>query len=159
MKTIEYFRNYRPDKIATNENNTNEIRRPTYDVGEFLPEIEDSEVEIARINLASTTGDVYSIRITINEDKNYEVIINDEYETSFSEYEFEYKDIPSQGEIFDVLINMYGSGDPMPHLLNIIDFNEFKTVKEITHFIQFDSNLYPNLNEIFKDYLISNGFN
>ncbi len=153
MSTIQYFRNFQPNRLQLS-NNTDKIRRPYIDVGDFLPQEDKFEIEIVRINLSSTTGDVYSIRLYYNEENNFEIKIQDEYETKFSEYKSEYTNIPTQGELFDLLISMYGEDDPIPHILNLIEFHELKSVADITQFIQFDSNLYPNLDEIFIDFLI-----
>jgi hypothetical protein len=56
---------------------------PTFMGGEYLPDYAEGEVEIARIELESTTADVISIRAK----KNGELLVYsivDEYETEFS---------------------------------------------------------------------------
>lgn len=60
-----------------------DIRKACYDVGEHLPELSPGQVEIARIALASTTGDVVSVRARRSKHViEYSVV--DEYETQFT---------------------------------------------------------------------------
>ncbi len=106
MLDINKLRSLRPNKLNTYIDNTNGLRRPDYDIGEYLPPLRDSEIEIVRNSLASNTGDVYSIRAKINHENIYGINVSDEYEYQFDNYKTEYLKIPSQGEIFDILIVM-----------------------------------------------------
>jgi hypothetical protein len=54
---------------------------PQYMGGEYLPDYEPGEVEIARIELQSTTGDVISIRAKTEEGIHYRIV--DEYGSEF----------------------------------------------------------------------------
>jgi len=156
---IETLRNYMPGNLPfVEDTGTSGIRRPHFDVGEYLPISKKGEIEFVRISLASTTGDVYSLRIK-KEEKSFEVTIVDEYETEFTDYENKYVQIPTQGEVFDIIINMNYEPDSEPYWLAIIGQNGFETIDQITDFIQIDSNIYPDLNELFKDYLVNNNFN
>ena len=159
MDRIETLRNYRPDKLPFSEDSgTSGIRRPHFDVGEYLPASKKGEIEFVRISLASTTGDVFSLRIK-KEKKSFVVTIVDEYETKFTDYENEYDNIPTQGEVFDIITDMNNESDSQPYWLAIIEQNGFDSIEEITDFMQIDSNIYPDLNELFKDYLVDNNFN
>jgi hypothetical protein len=57
---------------------------PAFMGGEYLPEFKSGEAEIARIELASTTGDVISIRAQADP-KGIRYRILDEYETVFEQ--------------------------------------------------------------------------
>ena len=82
--------------------NTEKVRMPIYDVGEFLPSFKKGCQEIARICLSSVTGDVISIRAKKNK-KGYEIEVVDEYETEFIGYKKRFNEIPSQGDIFHAI--------------------------------------------------------
>jgi hypothetical protein len=56
---------------------------PSFMGGEYLPDYEEGEVEIARIELESTTADVISIRVK-KEGERIAYLIVDEYETEFN---------------------------------------------------------------------------
>ena len=76
---IETLRNYTPENLPFGaEPGTSGIRRPHFDVGEYLPVSKEGEIEFVRISLASTTGDVISLRIK-KEEKSFVVTIVDEY--------------------------------------------------------------------------------
>ena len=159
MDRIETLRNYRPDQLPFAEGTgTSGIRRPHIDVGEYLPVLKKGEIEFARISLASTTGDVYSLRIK-KEKKSFVVTIVNEYNTEFIDYKRDYEQIPTQGEVSDIIWNMNNEPDSQYYWLAIIEQNGFETIDQITDFIQIDSNIYSDLNELFEDYLIDNNFN
>ncbi len=150
------IRLFRPKDLFGNMN-TEKIRKPFYDVGEFLPSLSKGYQEIARICLSSSTGDVLSIRAKKN--KNYYFIkVEDEYETEFIEYKRKYELIPTQGEIFDVIRDMNTESHSQYYWIQIVEMNEFRTIDEITDFIYIDSNIYPNLNELLIDFFIQNGY-
>jgi len=56
---------------------------PSFMGGEYLPDYAEGEVEIARIELESTTADVISIRVK-KEGERIAYLIVDEYETEFN---------------------------------------------------------------------------
>lgn len=158
MKRIEQLRMYRPERLPFGDDSgTFGLRRPYIDVGEFLPVSENGELEFVRISLASTTGDVYSLRIR-EEDGAFQVNILDEYETKFVDFQDEFDQIPTQGEVFDIIVYMNDNFNAQPHLLAIIEDNDFKKIDEITNFIQIDSTIYPDLNELFVHFLTEYGF-
>lgn len=158
MNNIEQMRMYRPERLPFGDDSgTDGLRRPYIDVGEFLPASEQDEIEFARISLASSTGDVISLRIS-KEDESFVVNIEDEYNTNFIDFQVSYDQIPTQGEVFDIILNMNDNYNIQPYILAIIEGNGYETIKEITNFIQIDSNIYPNLNELFVEYLSKNGF-
>jgi hypothetical protein len=159
MDRIETLRSYRPDQLPFAEGTgISRIRNPHFDVGEFLPTPKKGETEFARISLASSTGDVFSLRIK-KEKKSYVVTIVDEYNTEFIDYENKYDQIPTQGEVFDIITDMNNEPDSQPYWLAIIEQNGLDSIEQITDFIQIDSNIYPDLNELFEDYLVEKNFN
>ena len=147
---------YKPECLFT-ENGTSKIRTPYFDVGEFLPTEDNGFHEIARICLASTTGDVISIRA---KECNGSIIIEvvDEYLTEFFEYKKDYSEIPTQGEICDIITTMCLEPNSLSYLFGIIEMNGFSTINEITDFIYMDSNVYPDLNELFVAFLKQNEY-
>jgi hypothetical protein len=64
-------------------NTMNRSMGPSWMGGEYLPDLDGREVEIARIVLASTTMDVFSVRARLV-DGAYHYGMADEYETDFS---------------------------------------------------------------------------
>jgi hypothetical protein len=158
IENIQALRDFRPEFLKLSiPKATKSIRRPYVDVGEYLPPLEDGQIEFARINLASTTGDVMSLRIK-KVKKKFIVNIVDEYETDYVDYKTVYDSIPTQGEVMDIITSMNNDYDSQPYWLAIFEEHEYDSIVQITHFIQFDSNIYLNLNELFVEYLIENGF-
>jgi hypothetical protein len=158
MENIQSIKDFRPElNDLLIPNATKGTRRPYFDVGEYLPPLEDGQIEFARINLASTTGDVMGLRIK-KVKKKFIINIVDEYETEFVDYKSVYDSIPTQGEVMDIITTMNNDFDSQPYWLAIIEQNEYDSIVHITDFIRFDSNIYPNLNELFVEYLIENGF-
>lgn len=153
---IHDIRSYRPLGLI-GSSNTKGIRRPFFDVGEHLPKAQRGIHEIARISLSSSTGDVISIRAKINK-KSIRISVIDEYDTKFLDYKSSYKSIPTQGEIFDVIRNMNNEPNSQYYWVEIVEMLELKSLKEIANYIVIDSLLYPNLNELLKDFFIQCGY-
>ncbi len=150
------MRNYRPANLFI-ENTTEEIRRPTLDIGEFLPILTNGVVEVARISLASVTGDVISIRLR-KTPRKFAVDIVDEYGSVFVGFKRFYYEIPTQGELLNSIIDLYYESDGESIIWGNINVNELTTIANIKQFFNFDSNIYPNLNELFEEYLIQIDF-
>ena len=150
------IKSFRPNHLFGNKN-TEKIRNPFFDVGEFLPSVDSGYQEIARICLSSTTGDVISIRA--KKTKNgYRVEVLDEYETEFIEYEKKYELIPTQGEIFNVIRDMNTESRAQYYWIQIVEMNELKTLDAIADFICIDSNIYPDLNNLLIGFFKENGY-
>ena len=60
---------------------------PSLMSGEFLPDYDDGEVEIARVRMASVTGDIISIRAKWFEGQIH-YTVTDEYDDEYGPYEF-----------------------------------------------------------------------
>ena len=140
---------YRPE-VLFNEPNKNRTRRPYIDVGEFLPPQAKGFMEIARISLASTTGDVISIRAKKTK-KGYEIKVEDEYESNYDFYQKLFKLIPTQGEVFKIITSL--NEDSVDMIMNLIEYGDYKSIEEFTSFIHIKSSFYPDLNEMLEEYL------
>ena len=147
---------FRPKELFGNMN-TEKIRKPFIDVGEFLPPSNKGYQEIARISLSSSTGDVISIRAKKTKN-DYKIEVVDEYETEFIGYKRKYKEIPTQGEMFNVFRDLNTESDSNYYWIEIVEMNELKTIDEITNFIYIDSNIYPDLNELLIEFFKQNGY-
>lgn len=147
---------FRPKNLFSKQN-TERIRNPFFDVGEFLPSEEDGYQEIARICLSSSTGDVISVRAKKLK-IGYLIEVIDEYETEFVDYKKKYSSIPTQGEIFNVIRDMNNDINSQYYWIQIVEMNELKTLDEITDFIYIDSNIYPDLNELLIEFFRQNEY-
>ena len=148
--------NFRPTNLFI-ENPTDQIRRPTVNVGEFLPTFGIGSLEVARMSLASFTGDVISFRVR-KTPKKFALEIVDEYSSVFVGYKRIYKEIPTQGELFIAARDLCYELDGQSIILGTVQDNELTTIAEIKRFFYFDSNIYPNLNQLFEDYLVQIDF-
>ena len=63
----------------------------------------------------------------------------------------------TQGEIFDIIIGMSVEGEFESFLMRVLE--GYESVSEIQEFVQIDSNIYPDLNVLFENYLKENGYN
>jgi hypothetical protein len=147
---------YRPLNLFS-KNNTDKTRSRIVDVGEFLPDETDGFIEIARICLSSSTGDIISIRVK-QSGSEYEMDVVDEYETIFLDYQKTFQTIPTQEEVFSVIRDMHTELKSNYYWLEIVQMNELTTIKEITDFIYIDSNVYPELNTLLVEFFKENGY-
>ncbi|MBA2527010.1 MAG: hypothetical protein H0V18_14700 [Pyrinomonadaceae bacterium] len=98
------------------------IRMPYVDVGEYLPDLLPGEVEIARIVLKSSTGDVVSIRARANVKRiTYRVV--DEYETSFNFEPRESAAPLTLKEILDMIDGLEDDKDGPPYVWGVLEMN------------------------------------
>jgi hypothetical protein len=149
QKYNNIMRNFRPMGLFL-QSDEQKSRRAYIDIGEFLPPESNGYKGIARILLASTTGDVISIRVKRTKSR-FKISVKDEYGTVYSGYKSIYKLLPTQGEIFDVI--KYLEEDESKCLTQYIEYNDLKTIDDIKNFIYLESEIYPNLNDLFIDYL------
>jgi len=142
------------DALAANEDFGNEDRRnwglehPSFMGGEYLPELDEEDVEIARVSLASVTSDQISIRASRCGGKiRYSVC--DEYETEF-DLAFSSSEQPlSLAELVQLID---GSGNPeeqeaggllICHWENMISWGE--SLEKAIGFAWVESAWYPEL--------------
>ncbi len=149
MQFIEELRNYRPKSISFKES-------PLF-ISNFLPSLDEGEIELAIINLATTTGDVYSIRLK-KESDHLLVNVLDEYQTLYVGFNNLYSQIPTQGELFDIITNMNSDDENQPFWLSMVKHNNFRTIPEIKEFIRINSKFYPNLNQLLEYYFVEHGY-
>ncbi|MDC1429972.1 hypothetical protein N8199_08755 [Emcibacteraceae bacterium] len=129
--------------------------------GEYLPDFETTEIEIARVILKSVTMDVYSIRaIKNNGFINYRVV--DEYETTYilkpikSVHPLSFKEII---QLLDTARREDGEGGKGGLIDSARDYfySEGMTAKEVYDFGTAKSEFYPELtrwyDEINKEWL------
>jgi len=72
------------DSIDGGQRHSLEMIHPSFMGGEYLPDLEGSETEIARIELESTTSDVISIRTALDP-AGFRYRIVDEYDSEFEQ--------------------------------------------------------------------------
>lgn len=97
------------DKLTDNERNLIGRLHPHYMGGEYLPDTNDDEVEIARLTMLSVTQDVISFRAKKRKDKIIYSIV-DEYETEF-EHSIKTRKKPlSFKELLKFIDEAWGSG-------------------------------------------------
>jgi hypothetical protein len=134
---------------------------PSFMGGEYLPGYLPGEVEIARIELESTTADVISLRARPNADDGIDYRIVDEYNSEFS-FDPESSDQPlTLGE----LIKLIDEADQVGAGLNgglALGYNEmnadsYEDRSELRHFTSVDSNVYAQLSKhyskVFADWV------
>jgi hypothetical protein len=129
-----------------------QLRSPTYDVGEHLPELDPGEVEIARVVLQSTTGDVISIRARRAADHiSYRVV--DEYETEFA-CRPEVSTVPLALEQLLSLIHGFQDEDGafVPRVLG-----QFADDEDADEFLLAHSDFYPGLQGCFTKRVTESG--
>lgn len=122
---------------------------------EFLSEIKENEVEIARLEMASTTQDVYSIRARLTKNKIL-YHIEDEYEKDF----WPVAGIKSSKEplTFKKLVKLIDNTSSSDHDYffgaardyNYEDGYYDKNPEDYSHFESLDSRFYPELYQYYE---------
>ena len=116
--------------------------------GEYLPQLGMEDVEIARISLASTTGDQISIRASHAGEKiRYEVC--DEYESEFELAFTESKQALTLGELIQLIDGSRHREEEQPggllvcHWENMVEWGE--SLDDAIAFARIQSSWYPQL--------------
>ena len=140
---VEEHRFHEVDPFFTQPSLSNEERRarsavhPRFMGGEYLPDFEEDEVEIARLELASVTADVISIRGRKDE-KGFHYRVVDEYDNDF---------LSSPTEILTeeplCLLDFGVFVCRASNLSEIISLNEFEDSEAAGAFISGSSTFYP----------------
>ena len=120
---------------------------PAFMGGEYLPDLDNLEVEIARISMASTTGDVISIRARPS-GNSIHYRVRDEYE---SEYTCTPKvsDLPlSFGEMISLID---ATGLIIPVLGRIYWDSNDRSTENLEDFISVSSNFYSGLGNYYSN--------
>ena len=124
-----------------------ESLHPTFMGGEYLPDLLPTEVEIARIELQSTTADVISIRARRQPgDELIHYRIVDEYETTFSITPETSEHPLSLGELVQ-LIDTVDGGEygGLALCYNEQNLSEWTNAESLRHFTTVESAFYPAL--------------
>lgn len=155
--SLQSLRDFVPSHINFDRPlHTRGIRKPAVHVGEYLPPARSGETEIARISLASTLGDVVSIRAR-RSGKLVILSVYDEYQTVFTDFQDTFNGLPTQGELVDLLCSFRGEDDERPYLPGVIENNGYETADEAMDFITLDSQLYPDLETLFRVWIAAHG--
>ena len=126
---------------------------PAFMGGEYLPEYEDGEVEIARIELKSTTGDVTSIRARPGDLSQGEPPIvyrvEDEYQTEFTLARAGSDKPLTLAELIDFIDDTASDGDEDCHGLALqataMNFSCGSDAESLLGFATVTSDFYPDL--------------
>ena len=146
-----------PDQLADPEFDqslSDEIRdfrgriHPSLMGGEYLPDFDEGEVEIARVALASVTGDVISIRARRDQGR-VRYRIADEYETVFHFRPTESEGPLTLGELINLIDSVKGEGsypDFGQGLTDVFrDAIDNGEPEELAQFVTVSSDFYPDL--------------
>jgi len=123
--------------LSDEERKARSAVHPSFMGGEYLPDFEDEEVEVARIELNSVTGDVISVRGSQTQDGfRYRVV---------DEYDNEYLLEPTEITIDKPLcLGDFGKFvSRAANLAEIVSLNEFEDVREAKAFFRAKSTFYP----------------
>jgi hypothetical protein len=120
---------------------------------ELLP----GEIIIAEIIFNSHCGDYCFVTARKSNDR-IGIDVRDEYDQVFFDFNHYFSQIPTQQEIFEILIGMKvrGSDDGRTYLVDVIFNNEFEQMEDILNFIILPSDFYPNLRLLFEKWLAEN---
>ena len=116
---------------------------PSFMGGNYLPDLEKGEVEIARIELASTTGDVTSLYAKKSECR-YIYRVVDEYEgdTLSGEAKMEAEHPLTLGQMADFFLGAWS-------LIEVLEMNEYQEDRDAAlGFFWAKSDFYPNFHEL-----------
>ena len=147
------------DPLLLADSTSPEIRRelgtihPSFMGGEYLPDCLPTEVEIARIELGSTTSDVSSIRARrqpADELIHYRIV--DEYENAY-EIQPKTSRVPlTQGELIALIDTTNDSLEGgLAHCFNLMNYNETGDAEPLRHFTTVNSPFYPELFEHYDE--------
>lgn len=120
---------------------------PSFMGGEYLPGLLPTEVEIARVELESTTADVISIRARHHaSDKLIHYRIVDEYDSSFAINPESSQEPLTLGELISLIDTTNGGSDyNLATGYNQMNLGEFCDAESLRHFTTISSTFYPGL--------------
>lgn len=145
------------EKLGNDERNFLGRIHPTFMGGEYLPDRQDCEIEIARFVLNSTTQDVISIRAR-NCRSSISYFVVDEYQTEFA-CQLNSSDKPfTFGEFIYFLNNIYCEEFSLRGIIpicrasfDIDDCIDFADVEGWRNFISAESEFYPQFRDYFNE--------
>jgi hypothetical protein len=98
--------------------------------------------------MSSFLGDVTDIRI-LKKGNNYHIEIVDEYENRFVDYVNTYSNIPTQGEIIDVMCEFNSQATNTGFLFEVLEEIGKVTEDEVGQYVSISTDIYPDLNKMF----------
>jgi hypothetical protein len=118
---------------------------PRYMGGEYLPDQEAGEVEIARIEIASTTGDVTSVYARRDGNQiHYRVVDEYEGDTLEGETERNSSEPLTLGELTEFFLGAW-------NLLEVLELNEFADLDAALAFFRGRSEFYPDFDRLLRE--------
>jgi hypothetical protein len=117
--------------------------------GEYLPDQVEGEVEIARIEIASSTGDVTSVYARREgSDIHYRVVDEYEGDTLTGDTERTSAEPLTLGELTDYFLNSW-------NLFEVLEFNEFANLDEALAFFDGRSEFYPDFDRLLRERVVA----
>ena len=89
----------------------------------------------------------------------YTISILDNHKNIYSNYKRDYEDFPTQEEVFEILSNFDIEGEGEGLLLSILVEIGIDTTVGFENEVNISNEIFPDLMEMFKNYLKNNGFN
>jgi hypothetical protein len=120
---------------------------PAFMGGEYLPDSEENEVEIARVTLKSTTVDVFSVRAR-NDGTNIHYRVVDEYDSDFSVSPEQSESPLTFGELIALIDGTEGASDDGPGLTSVFRNQEGSVDVD---FVKVTSIFYPELQRWYRE--------
>jgi hypothetical protein len=113
--------------------------------GEYLPDQEEGEVEIARIEIRSTTGDVTSVYARRDGGAiRYRVVDEYEGDTLTGNTERTSTEPLTLAELTDFFLSAW-------NLLEVLEFNEFADLDDALAFFRGRSEFYPDFDRLLRE--------
>ena len=123
---------------------------PSFMGGEYLPDMDAGEMEIARIEIASTTSDVTSVYARRNPDGTIHYRVVDEYEgdTLSGDNERDSTEPLTLGELEEFFMGSWP-------LLEVLEMNYDSDVDSMLTFFEAHSEFYPELDRLLRERVIA----
>ena len=113
--------------------------------GEYLPDQEEGEVEIARIEIASSTGDVTSVYARRDgAEIHYRVVDEYEGDTLTGDTERTSAEPLTLGELTDFFLDAW-------NLLDVLEMNQFASLDDALAFFDGRSEFYPDFDRLLRE--------
>lgn len=115
------------------------------------------EIIIAEIIFNSHSGDYCFVTASMSNDR-ITIDVRDEYDQGFYDFNDYFSEIPTQQEIFEILVGMKagGSEEGRSYLADVIYYNYFEEIQNVIDFITLSSDYYPDLRLLFENWLYKN---
>lgn len=125
--------------------------------GEFLPDLYEGEVEIARISMASTTSDQISVRVRQVDGAIHYRIVGEYEEEESMRYELPFQESAQPLTLTELIDLIDGAGNPEPCYPGGILTSNWTYMRacgneplEIIGFLSLSSPFYPQLSDCYQ---------